>query len=134
MDAKKPEPKKLSMTSTKQEMLDAYHAVLKQVQEKDATELKPEKVEEKKQREAVQVALALSSDGASREIANLKLEIGKDTHPDFGQTGRRSVQVQENRGSGPVQGEGTGRVLRYREECPVSCCAHRSVERKAAGI
>jgi hypothetical protein len=78
MDAKKPEPKKLSMTSTKQEMLDAYHAVLKQVQEKDAIELKPEKkVEEKKQQEAVQVALALSSDGASREIANLKLEIGK---------------------------------------------------------
>jgi hypothetical protein len=78
MDAKKPEAKKLSMTSTKQEMLDAYQAVLKQVQEKDITELKPEKkLEEKKQQEAVQVALAVSSDGASRDIANLKLEIGK---------------------------------------------------------
>ncbi len=78
MDLKKSEPKKLSMTSTKQEMLEAYQGVLKQLQEKDATELKPEKkLEEKKQQEAVQVALALSSDGASREIANLKLEIGK---------------------------------------------------------
>ncbi len=78
MDAKKPDPKKLSMTSTKQEMLDAYQIVLKQLQEKDMTELKPEKkMEEKKQQEAVQVALALSSDGASRDIANLKLEIGK---------------------------------------------------------
>ena len=60
MDSKKAETKKLSMTNTKQEMLDAYHAVLKQVQEKDEVELKPEKkLEEKKQKEAVQVALAL---------------------------------------------------------------------------
>jgi hypothetical protein len=78
MDAKKPEAKKLSMSSTKQEMLDAYHAVLKQVQEKDEAELKPEKkIEEKKQKEVVQVALTLSSDGAGREIADLKLEIAK---------------------------------------------------------
>ena len=35
MEGKKPEARKLSMASTKQEMLDAYHAVLKQVQEKD---------------------------------------------------------------------------------------------------
>ena len=78
MENRKPETKKLSMTNTKQEMLDAYHAVLKQMQEKDEAELKPEKkLEEKKQKEAVQVALALPSDGASREIADLKLEINK---------------------------------------------------------
>ncbi|MGD0659886.1 MAG: hypothetical protein ABSD38_17645 [Syntrophorhabdales bacterium] len=78
MDSKKPEVKKLTMTNTKQEMLDAYHAVLKQVQEKAEVELKPEKkLEEKKEKEAVQVALAVSSDGASREIADLKLEIGR---------------------------------------------------------
>ena len=60
MENRKPETKKLSMTSTKQEMLDAYHAVLKQMQEKDEADLKPEKkLEEKKQKEAVQVALAL---------------------------------------------------------------------------
>ena len=41
-------------------------------------ELKPEKkLEEKRQKETVQVALAVSSDGASRQIADLKLEIGK---------------------------------------------------------
>jgi hypothetical protein len=78
MENRKAETKKLSMTNTKQEMLDAYHAVLKQMQEKDEADLKPEKkLEEKKQKEAVQVALALPSDGASREIADLKLEIGK---------------------------------------------------------
>ena len=78
MENRKPETKKLSMTNTKQEMLDAYHAVLKQMQEKDEAELKPEKkLEEKKQKEAVQVALSLPSDGASREIADLKLEINK---------------------------------------------------------
>jgi predicted nucleic acid-binding Zn-ribbon protein len=78
MESKRPEVKKLSMTSTKQEMLDAYHAVLKQLEEKNEAELKPEKkIEEKKQKEAVQVALAASSDGASRQIADLKIEIGK---------------------------------------------------------
>ena len=78
MESKKPEAKKLTMTNTKQEMLDAYHGVLKELHEKEEAELKPEKkVEEKKQKEAVQVALAVSSDGASREIADLKLEIGK---------------------------------------------------------
>ena len=76
------------MTSTKQEMLDAYHAVLKQVQEKDAAELKPEKkLEEKKHQEAVQVALAAivgrSITGDSRSQAGDR----KDAHPDFGQTG-----------------------------------------------
>lgn len=78
MDARKSEPKKLSMTSTKQEMLDAYNNVLKQLQEKDEAELKPEKkVEEKKQKEAVQVAQALSSEGAINDIANLRIEISK---------------------------------------------------------
>jgi hypothetical protein len=37
MDVKRPELKKLSMTSTKQEMLDAYSAVLKQLQTKDVS-------------------------------------------------------------------------------------------------
>ncbi len=33
MEEKKPHPKKLSLSNTKQEMLDAYHSVLKQVDE-----------------------------------------------------------------------------------------------------
>ncbi len=43
--------KKLSMASTKQEMLESYNALLKQLQEKQSGELKPEKkIEEKRRR------------------------------------------------------------------------------------
>ncbi len=78
MEGKKGEPKKVSMTNTKQEMMDAYHAVLKQIQEKQEAELRPEKkVEEKREKEVVQVAQALSSDGAVKAIASLRTDIGK---------------------------------------------------------
>ena len=78
MDPKKPEPKKMSMTSTKQEMLDAYNAVLKQLQEKEQGELKPEKkLEERRQKEVVAVADELSSEGALKNIANVRMELGK---------------------------------------------------------
>lgn len=70
--------RELSMSKTKKEMLDAYHALLKQLQEKSEAELKPEKkIEEKKKREVVEVAETLSSEGVVKEIGNLKLEIGK---------------------------------------------------------
>ena len=50
MEEKK-DSKKLSMTSTKQEMLDSYNSLLKQLQEKQSGELKPEKkIEEKKRK------------------------------------------------------------------------------------
>lgn len=71
-------PRELSMSNTKKEMTDAYNALLKQLQEKSEAELKPEKkIEEKKNREVVEVAEALSSEGVIKEIGNLKLEIGK---------------------------------------------------------
>ena len=77
MDEKK-EPKKLSMTSTKHEMLEAYNALLKQLQEKREGELKPEKrLEEKKTQEVVKIAESLTVDGVAKEIGNLKLDIGK---------------------------------------------------------
>jgi len=77
MDEKK-DVKKLPMSSTKQEMLDAYGALLKQLQEKQAGELKPEKkIEEKKAKEAVQVAESLTSESVAKEINNLKLDINK---------------------------------------------------------
>ena len=70
--------KEISMSNTKKEMLDAYNALLKQLQEKREAELKPEKmIEEKKKREVVEVAETLSSEGVVKEISNLKLEIGK---------------------------------------------------------
>lgn len=77
MDEKK-EHKKLAMTSTKQEMLHAYNTLLKQIDEKQAGELKPEKkIEEKKTKEAVQVAESLTTEGVAGEIGNLKVDIGK---------------------------------------------------------
>jgi len=78
MAEEKIQTKALSMSNTKKEMLDAYNALLKQLQEKRESELKPEKViEEKKERETVKVAETLSSEGVVKDIGNLKLEIGK---------------------------------------------------------
>lgn len=77
MEEKK-EMKKLSMSSTKQEMLEAYNAVLRKLQEKREGELKPEKkMEEKKTQEAVRVAESLTLEGVAKEIGDLKLDIGK---------------------------------------------------------
>jgi hypothetical protein len=77
MDEKK-EQKKLAMTNTKQEMIQAYNTLLKQLEEKQAGELKPEKkIEEKKTKEAVAVAASLTTEGVGKEIAELKLEIGR---------------------------------------------------------
>ena len=78
MEEKKFQSKKLSLSNTKQEMLDAYNAVLKQLEAQREAELKPEKrLEEKKAKEVIQVAESMSSEGVSREISNLKIETSK---------------------------------------------------------
>ena len=78
MTEKKIQPKRISKSNTKQEMLDAYNTLLKQLEEKREAELKPEKkIEEKKMKEVVEVADTLSSEGVVKGISNLKLEIGK---------------------------------------------------------
>src|SRR6266446_4243308 len=70
--------KKLSDKSTKQEMIEAYQALAKQLEEKRAAELAPErKIEERKADEAVKAATAVAPDGIDREIGNLKADIGK---------------------------------------------------------
>ena len=59
-------------------MLQAYNTLLKELEARQEGELKPEKkIEEKKNREAVQVAESLTTEGVGKEIANLKLEIGR---------------------------------------------------------
>ena len=69
-------PKKLSMTNTKKEMVDAYTALLRQLEEKERAALKPEKkLEEKKKSEVVTVATSLSTENVAKQINNLKLEI-----------------------------------------------------------
>lgn len=75
----KPAPsKKLSEKNTKQEMLEAYQLLAKQLEEKRAAELAPERrLEEKQAEEAVKVATAIESEGIDREIGNLKAQIGK---------------------------------------------------------
>jgi len=78
MEEKKFQPKKLSVSNTKQEMLEAYHAILKQLEAQKEVEVKPEKrLEEKKSKEVIQVADSLSSEGVAKEISILKIETGK---------------------------------------------------------
>ena len=78
MEEKKFQPKKLTLSNTKQEMLEAYSAVLKQMEAQREAELKPEKkIEEKKAKEVIQVAESLSSEGVAKEISNLKIETSK---------------------------------------------------------
>ena len=70
--------KKLSEKSTKQEMLEAYQTLAKQLEEKRAAELAPERrLEEKRTEEAVRIAAGVAPDGIDREIGNLKADIGK---------------------------------------------------------
>jgi hypothetical protein len=75
----KPAPaKKLSDKSTKQEMLEAYQVLAKQLEEKRAADLAPERrLEEKRTEEAVKVAMAVDPEGIDRDIGALKAEIGK---------------------------------------------------------
>lgn len=78
MEEKRFQPKKLTLSHTKQEMLEAYNAVLKQLEAQRELELKPEKkLEEKKAKEVIEVAESLSTEGVSKEISNLKIEISK---------------------------------------------------------
>jgi len=78
MEEKKFQPKKISLSNTKQEMLEAYNVALKQMEAQREAELKPEKkIEEKKAKEVIQVAESLSTEGVAKEISNLKIEASK---------------------------------------------------------
>lgn len=78
MAEKKATVRKISPTSTKQEMLEAYSTLANELQEKEGSELEPEKKrEEKRAKEAVQVADALSSEGIAKGINDLKLETNR---------------------------------------------------------
>ena len=78
MEEKKFQPKKLTTSNTKQEMLEAYNIALKQLEAQKELDLKPEKkLEEKKAKEVIQVADSLSSEGIAREASTLKIETGK---------------------------------------------------------
>jgi len=70
--------KRLSEKNTKQEMLEAYQSLARQLDEKRSVELAPERrLEEKNAEEAVKVATAIVPDTIDRELGSLKAEIGK---------------------------------------------------------
>lgn len=78
MAEKKAAAGKVSTTSTKHEILEAYNALLKEVDQRKEVELAPEKMrEEKRAKEVVQVADSLASEGVVRGINDLKLELGR---------------------------------------------------------
>ncbi|HON05303.1 MAG TPA: hypothetical protein P5065_08265 [Candidatus Ratteibacteria bacterium] len=56
-------------------MLEAYNQLLKELEEKEAGQVSPErKIDEKKSCEVVEVASSLSTDGIVQSIGNLKSE------------------------------------------------------------
>lgn len=78
MAVKKTKTEEVSMKNTKQELLDAYDQLLKEVENRQAGALKPEqKVEEKKKKEVLKAVEEFSTDGITGNINNLKLDIGK---------------------------------------------------------
>jgi hypothetical protein len=69
---------KLTMANTKKEMLQAYQRVLKQLQEKQRAEMKPDQtLAEREKAKAVSVADGASTEGIANQIASLKSEIGR---------------------------------------------------------
>ena len=71
-------PRKISTANTKQEMLDAYNDLLKQLEEKREADAAPEqKVAARAVKEVIAAADALSADSILRDIGGLKAEVGK---------------------------------------------------------
>jgi|YNPNPStandDraft_1061719.scaffolds.fasta_scaffold00350_21 hypothetical protein len=78
MPEEKAQPRRRAAKSTKQEMLETYQGAVERVEEKKEAELSPERrIQERKAKEAVQVADAISAEGVVKGISILKLEIGK---------------------------------------------------------
>lgn len=76
MNAEERKPKKLSATSTKKEMLDAYNELLQELDEKSKATLSPQKVVEEKQKQAIsKKADELTAGSVIKSIGDLKLEI-----------------------------------------------------------
>jgi len=71
-------PRKLTMSNTKQEMLDAHNALLEQLQERREADLESEeKIEEKKTKDVLEVESSLSPEEVVEKISNLTLETGE---------------------------------------------------------
>lgn len=79
MSAAGEEIPKITPSSTKKEMLEAYKQLVDKFKEQASAELKPEKVkEERKAREVVQAADAISADPILKRLGDLKGEITRE--------------------------------------------------------
>jgi hypothetical protein len=106
MAEKKAQAKKISPTSTKQDLLEAYNDLLQEVKETKEAELKPEeKREERKVKEVLDRADTLSAEGVAERIGGLKQEIGK-------MLSRIAENLEEEVG----RLEGMKDAIRYREK------------------
>ena len=77
MNSKDNDIPKISSVNTKKEMLAAYNLLKERIQEQAKAELKPEKAkEEKKEKEIIQAADTVISDGVVKRISDLKVDIG----------------------------------------------------------
>jgi hypothetical protein len=78
MTKKEFQPKKLAMTNTKNEMLDAYQTLVDQLEESKKTEQKPEeKILEKETKKTIETADTLSSESIAKNISDLKFNLSK---------------------------------------------------------
>src|SRR5688572_5341670 len=78
MTEQRPQPRRVSSSNTKQEVIDAYNDLLKQLEEQREAELKPEeRIEEKAKSQVVEVADSLSADGVVQAVGTLKSEVGR---------------------------------------------------------
>ena len=74
----KDEAKKITLRSSKQEMLAALKALAKELEEKRREEQKPlERIEEKRVMKDVEEADSLSTERIAQEIGSLKSETGR---------------------------------------------------------
>lgn len=92
MGEKTKEQRKITLTNTKQEMVAAYNELLKQLQEKSASELKPEAaIEQKKTKEIIDEADGLSVEGVVKNIGQVRLDIS-------GMLGKIAQELEEEVG------------------------------------
>ncbi len=78
MAEEKAQTRRRAAKSTKQEMLEVYREAVEQAEEKKESELSPErKIQERRAKEVVEAADAISAEGVVKGISTLKLEIGK---------------------------------------------------------
>lgn len=92
MAEKTKEQRKITLTNTKQEMVAAYNELLKQLQEKSASELKPELViEQKKTKEIIEEADGLSVEGVVKNIGQVRIDIS-------GMLGKIAQELEEEVG------------------------------------